>query len=370
MNVGLPTCPRRVLLHIGTMKSGTTFVQQVLRHHRDRLTESGVCFPGRPGYAQQIAAVRDVLDLRGPLMPAEVDGAWRALLDEVGRWAGRTTVVSVELLSVASPATARRIVGSFAPADVHIVITARDLARVIPSSWQETIQNGLVWTWDEFVASVVSRPGATTGPADRFWEQHDLIQLVRRWADVVGPDHIHLVTVPPAPADPDELWRRFCRLLGVEASAYPVDAMPMPPNSSLDRDAVELLRLLNERLRAQLSLALYARHVKRGLAKRVLVRLPEPRPVVLAAGDLEWVIERSERVVQGLTSIGVEIVGDVRDLVPTPRGGSGGDQPSDARIAHAATFAAAALTRQLADVAGPEGGRGRSPKRGQAGEQW
>nr|MBA2390515.1 hypothetical protein [Geodermatophilaceae bacterium] len=161
------------------------------------------------------------------------------LLDEVGRWTGRTTVVSVELLNVASPATAMRIVGSFAPADVHIVITARDLARVIPSSWQETIQNGLVWTWDEFVASVVSRPGAT--------------KLVRRWADVVGPDHV---------------------------------------------------------------------------------------------------------------------VDDVRDLVPAPRGGSGDDQPSDARIAHAATFAAAALTRQLADVAGPEGGRGRSPKRGQAGEQW
>ncbi len=69
---------RSTILHIGTMKSGTTFVQQVLWHHRDRLTGSGVCFPGRPGYAQQIAAVRDVLDLRGPLGPAEVDGAWRA----------------------------------------------------------------------------------------------------------------------------------------------------------------------------------------------------------------------------------------------------------------------------------------------------
>lgn len=368
MSVGPTTRPRRVLLHIGTMKSGTTFVQQALQHHRVRLEKNGVCFPGRPGYAQQIAAVRDVLDLRGPLGPAEVNGAWRTLLDEVGRWSGHTAVVSVELLSIASPATVTRIVGSFAPAEVHVVTTARDLARVIPSAWQETVQNGLVWTWVEFVASVVARPGASKGPADRFWEQHDLIQLVRRWADVVGPERIHLVTLPPGPAESGELWRRFCQPLEVEASAYPVDGMPVRPNSSLDRDAVELLRLLNERLRAQVSPALYARHVKRGLAKTVLARLPEPRPVVLAASDVEWVIERSERVVQELTSIGVEVVGDLRDLVPAPHGGGSCD-PSDAGVARAATLAAAALTRQLADAKDPADEHAGRPERERAGER-
>ena len=49
----------------------------------------------------------------------------------------------------------RSIVESLAPATVHVVLTARDLARVLPSTWQENIQNGLTWTWPEFLASVM-----------------------------------------------------------------------------------------------------------------------------------------------------------------------------------------------------------------------
>ena len=38
---------RRIFLHIGAIKTGTTYIQTVLRENRERLIEEGVLFPGR-----------------------------------------------------------------------------------------------------------------------------------------------------------------------------------------------------------------------------------------------------------------------------------------------------------------------------------
>ena len=50
----------RLVLHVGVMKSGTTFVQRVLLANRDRLAEHGVLFPGKQ-WRRQVVAVRDLM---------------------------------------------------------------------------------------------------------------------------------------------------------------------------------------------------------------------------------------------------------------------------------------------------------------------
>ncbi len=45
---------RRAFVHIGLPKTGTTYLQAVLAHHRDALRESGVLYPFvRPQAARQ-----------------------------------------------------------------------------------------------------------------------------------------------------------------------------------------------------------------------------------------------------------------------------------------------------------------------------
>ena len=36
----------------------------------------------------------------------------------------------------------------------HSPIAARDLARVIPASWQEAMQNWHAWTWEDYLAPI------------------------------------------------------------------------------------------------------------------------------------------------------------------------------------------------------------------------
>ena len=51
---------RRLVLHVGTMKSGTSFLQTLLFEQKEDLAEAGVLVPGK-AWGRQATAVRSVL---------------------------------------------------------------------------------------------------------------------------------------------------------------------------------------------------------------------------------------------------------------------------------------------------------------------
>ena len=337
-------------LHIGTMKSGTTFLQQMLSHHRETLAEDGVLFPGRGKYVEQIMAVRDVLDMPGTVPADRLQGAWDDLRQEIVEWPGASSIVSVEQLSIAAARQVPAIVESLAPAEVHVVVTARDLARVLPSTWQENVQNGLTWTWPDFLASAMEVPGADPVPGLRFWRQHDLVRTTQRWAKVVGAARVHLVTLPPSGAPRDLLWRRFCGVVGLDAGRYPAEGATLRSNQGLDRASAEMLRRVNAMLGDGVDRASKLRILKRGLAKDALVSQAQQLPIVLDPEQYAWTRRYSEQLVTDLGESGIDVVGDLRELVPPERSEVATEdmrEPTETEIAEAATAAAAALLGQL-----------------------
>src|SRR5262245_7925754 len=89
---------RKVFLHVGVAKTGTTFLQRVMFAHRDALRASGLLYPGSGSGAHFIAA----LDLRGKddakfdhLSP---EGRWDSLASEIRRFDGNA-VISHETLA-------------------------------------------------------------------------------------------------------------------------------------------------------------------------------------------------------------------------------------------------------------------------------
>ena len=76
---------RTVVLHIGAMKTGTSYIQSLLWKNRELLAERGVQSPGR-AWRHQKKAAQDLLASRGN---AGGDlGAWTELAQEVAnaRW--------------------------------------------------------------------------------------------------------------------------------------------------------------------------------------------------------------------------------------------------------------------------------------------
>src|ERR1700722_18329588 len=116
-----------VFLHIGEPKTGTTFLQQVMWRNRPELAGQGVVLPGHHPQDH----FRASQDLRGiEKLASDPAGAWTGewdILATQARQAARTSVISHELFAAADEPQAERAVRSLSPADVHVVLTVRDI---------------------------------------------------------------------------------------------------------------------------------------------------------------------------------------------------------------------------------------------------
>lgn len=301
-------------LHIGAMKTGTSFIQNVLWGNREQLRSDGVLFPGERAWGEQVEAARHVValpNLKGDPVPP---GPWHRLTRAIRDWTGTSVIVSMEFLSLAGPRQARRILSDLSGRDTHVVITARDLARITPAQWQESTQNRATWTWPDYLASVMSH--SEEPPGRRFWRQHDLLRIVRTWADVVPASHLHLVTVPPPGAPRDLLWRRFCSVVGLEAERY--DVASYAQNESIGVVSAELMRAVNAYAEGRLDPMAYDRQLKWYVSKTLLPeRTGEPRAGIPPEHQA-FFVEHSRRLVADLATIDMEVVGDLDDLLSRP----------------------------------------------------
>lgn len=332
-----------VVLHVGLMKSGTTFVQDLLSANRAGLADQGVVVPGKQG-----KAVRDVLRPHG----GGRDGAWARLVEEIAAGPPRA-VVSMEFLGPARETVIQRVVSSLRPARVEVVCTVRDLNRNLPAMWQETVQNGRSWTWPDYLAGVrAARPDAPAGdpgPGDpeagqTFWRQQDAVRICRSWASYA--DRTTVVTVPPPGAASRELLERFAQAAGLDPSGL---VPGTPANESIGAASTQALRALNEILQNRGSESRAGRVRKRVLAKQVLAgRRGEEARIGLDVAD--WVRVSATVLQTGLQQLPVELIGAWTDLDPVPVDGIDPAAVPAEQVTEAAIAALAALVER--DIAG------------------
>lgn len=293
----------RVVLHVGLMKSGTTFVQGRLEANRSLLADRGVLFPG-PSWARQTRAVQDLIGSRHGQA-----GDWDALVAEVRDWPG-TAVVSMEYLGPVAPARIERIAADLSGIPVHAVVTVRDLGRAVPAMWQETLKNRRTWGWAEYVAALAD---PASEPGRKFWRQQDAARVVARWVDGLDVDAVSVVTVPPAGSSSEVLWDRFLDAAGLSALADVQWAEAPRANESLGVGSALLMARLNGHVE-DLDTATYNKQVK-AFAKLGLVRRrAEEQPIGFTVPD--WLRDRAEGITTGLAATDARIVGDLADLAP------------------------------------------------------
>lgn len=306
--------PPAVFLHVGAFKTGTSFLQSRLWDRRTELVQQGVLFPGERGWSDQVRALSHVagrLDSHGQRVPVQ---PWEDMVASILSWRGHRAILSFEFLSLARSKQARRLVADLAPAEVHVVLTARDLVRVVPAMWQEVLQGGQTWSWPQYAETVMSAVGRTVPPGRAFWRAQDLPDVVDRWATAVTVDRIHVVTVPPVGAPAEELWHRFCAATGIEDAAR-LETEDARPNESLDPAATELMRRINLAVEGRMSRAVYDKVLKLFVAKRVLAARAGADRVAMSAPQVRWAQEKGRQQGAELRRRGVHVVGDLDDLV-------------------------------------------------------
>jgi len=314
----LPTGTR--LVHIGPPKSGTTAIQSALWAARPELLKQDVRLvgwsPNSPRAAHAVTRRPPAAsDVRVPPRIEE----WTRLVGEFTRAREARAIVSSEHFVWADANAIRRIRDDLGPSRVHIVATLRPLARVLSSNYQQLVRHGGYSSFETYLERVF-RPAPDEAPSD-FWylQRHD--ELLARWANVVGPDHVTAVALDEA--DPGFLFRVFESLLGLR----PGTLRPVPDrsNRSLTLPEAEGIRALNAAIKREgLPRSLHLQLLRKATLVMQHREPPadEPRLTVPA-----WAHECADAVaremVEAIAASGVQVVGDLSTLVTSGQGGRG-----------------------------------------------
>jgi hypothetical protein len=314
--------PRRVYLHIGLPKTGTTSVQDTLWDNQKVLAPAGVYFPGYIVEAHYHAAIDLQRERHHEWVEPLSEGAWDRLVEDIRSWPA-TSVVSCELLAAATSKEVERALSSLDFAEVHVVCTARDLARQVPSAWQEYVKTGHTTTLPELLRAV--RTGEPAETSELFWDYQDLPQILRTWTSGLPPGRVHVVTVPQAGPG---VWPRFASVIGVDADRI---TRRLHYNTSIGTVEAELLRRLNGAL--EMDWAQYSAVVRDQLARDILALRPDPRRITLPADDVLWLRKKAYQFVEEIREAGYHVVGDLDELIPEePVHDNGFAAPTDAEL--------------------------------------
>ena len=337
-----PQAGKQVFVHIGEPKTGSTFLQEVLWNNRAELSANGVRLPGHHPQDHYRAA-QDVIGAeRDPNDPAATwSGEWDLLAEQALSIPGRS-LISHELLSAAGAEQATRAVGALAGAEVHVVLTVRDMATLLPAEWQESVKQRYDGTYAEWLRGVVDEQAAA--PDRRrywFWRVHDTLEILRAWGAGVPAERVHVVLTPPPGAAPGELWRRFASVIGIEPDR--IDITRARRNSSLGVAETEFLRRFNAGLDRDVPQWFYLSDIKEPLAHDYLDGRPPSARITLPPTREEFAAREAERVADGLRQAGVHVVGDLADLSPSTPASAYLD-PADVPTADLVELSVAAAT--------------------------
>lgn len=322
-----------VLLHIGVHKTGTTAIQAALADARDDLLARGVRYPGKL-QAQHRAALAllgrpwgwnsrggSVMDRRH----------FDALVRRTVRHQGRV-VISSEFFCEAPAERALETVQALGgKGRVTVVVTLRNLGKLLPSSWQQYLKYGLTTPYDTWLEDVFATPGASK-ISPTFWRRHDHADVLTRWSEAAGADNVNVLVLEDV--DRSAQFRAFAQLLDVPEEIL-VSRMDLTSNRSMTAAEAELLVRLNKRVKKQMQWSDYVRLVRRGVALR-MVEGREPAPDEIRLTTPDWALDaaavQGAGAVRTIRQLGVNVFGDLDALGARAPGGPAAVPPTDVPV--------------------------------------
>jgi hypothetical protein len=302
---------RRVVIHIGPPKTGSTTLQDALRDNRDDLKRAGIRYAGSGTQSSAAAmwATRRKDRTTGRQVPAS---AWKQLLKEINDSIESTVVVSSEWFAAATSAQIRTISQELPGAEYQIVIALRSLDRILPSRWRQNVIEGATYSFTEWLELIFS---PNTNPyGTRFWHQHRHDELVQRWGEVFGQRAITAICVDDA--DPDRLLRHMESLIGAEEGA--LGTRRHVRNVSLDGVTVEGIRRFNV-LAEEHGVPPELRYlaVTRGAVPQIEQHVQSDGSTAgrVPAQYADRCVAESTRIVEGLRASGATILGTLDALI-------------------------------------------------------
>jgi hypothetical protein len=333
---------KKVHLHVGTPKTGTSYLQHVLFHNRHQLRRHGIVYPASRHDAHFLGAL-DLMRMPWGGLETQAIGSWDKLAASVRRTRG-DAIISHEILAAASRAQVGRALDSLGEGDteIHLVLSVRDLVRQIPAEWQENVKHRAALSYGRFLDQIQD-PRREGRIPTWFWGVQEIPDILDRWGHDLPPEHVHVVTVPPAGGSPELLWKRFVEAFGLDGIALQLDGERVNP--SLGSAETTLIRRINRAANEALEPAYYRPLVRELLAHQTLSRRTKTARLALPPDVHPWATALQVSWTAEIRPRGYDVIGDLEDLrgAPPVSEFADPDPPDEAVVSGAAVDALKAV---------------------------
>jgi len=308
----MDTAARKVWLHVGAPKTGTSQIQDLLFLNRASLHEQhGILYPA-DRHDDHFMAALDLIGQQWGGLEERAVGAWDRLVERANAHPG-TVIISHEVFAGASREQAQSALDAL-DGEVHVVVSARDLHLQIPAEWQEGVKHRRRTTYAEFCRDLISE-SPSMAATRWFWRVQDVPRVLDYWGAGLPPERVHVLTVPGRDAPRDLLIERFLDLFGVARGWLP-EASDRA-NTSLGAAETTVIRRLNELLPPQrLEGDVYRFHVRELLVHRTLAQRTGGAKITLPDFMADWADATTTTWVAALERAGYDVVGDLAELAP------------------------------------------------------
>jgi hypothetical protein len=205
---------KKLIIHPGFHKTGTTALQQALSASRHQLEEVNFNYPNTAGNAHHRAAWAIIEKTwgwkkRGGRPPSQVE--WKKLARKI-KVKGATSIISSEFFAEANLDQLTLLKSKIKDFEVQVIFTWRPLPLLLASSYQQYLQYGIKIGYEEWLASIFEKPGyAPNTPS--FWRRNLHGEAVANWCEVFGKGSVSIISVDDS--KPNFLFESFSDLTGI-----------------------------------------------------------------------------------------------------------------------------------------------------------
>lgn len=231
----MPRQMKRLVLHIGTHKTGTTSIQRYMAHMHDVGRQNGFVYPltGRPttndgaswGHHVLSWSIRNMKGYSG-------EGYWKQVKEEIDRSNSEVAVISAEGFCRFEDHHVAKIKPFLEDYDVIVVIYLRNPLDYLVSSYKQRVKMGVCHSsFQTFVRE--------------FAHECDYTQIVNRWVEAFGQDKVIVKSYDKAKEEPGLLADFMHVVLGNDERYQYKPECFISANVSPSDEVVQVVRVIN-----------------------------------------------------------------------------------------------------------------------------
>ena len=307
---------KKVVIHAGFHKTGTTALQHSLQASTELLKTAGYRYPIVDQGTSQSGSVLALADrgwgwqARGSkVIPKRI---WTKLVKQV-RSGQDNIILSSEFFSELDELQIQEIKSAFAALDCQIVFTLRAFDKLFPSTYQQALKSGSAYSYEAWLERTVKDYFAEQKTG--FWKRNRHAQVISRWQQIFGAENVTIITADES--NPGLLFARFSEFLRL-----PVGTLKPVADSGLNRslllDEIHLLRAINNNVPKSRNWNAYMTFIRRGTFEQITAT---PAAKVSAAEKLRTPKAYAKKIEQiaalemaELKALDLRVLGDIRDL--------------------------------------------------------